>query len=88
MKDTNDIERKVAKELTKIRNAFLIQCHSQLTAQLAELDPVTDMPLMDVLLSYVSQGWGVHIGIALIQPEEETGIEAQARESGIEIVKA
>lgn len=77
-----------AKAIARVRRAFREQCHSQLDAYLSEPDEATGLPLIDILIAYAGQGWGVSVGVSLQEPEEQTSVEESAEASGIEIVRA
>lgn len=77
-----------AKAIARVRRAFRATCHTQLDAYLSEPDEQSGLPLIDVLIAYAGQGWGVSVGVSLQEPEQQTSVEERAAESGIEIVSA
>ena len=48
----------------------------------------TGLPIVNTLVAYMGQGWGVAVGLSLTAPEEQTEIEQKATQSGIEIARA
>ena len=83
-----DIDARVAKEINRIRREFRTECHHQLNDYLDQKDEQTGLPIINTLIAYMGQGWGVAVGIKLTEPDEQTDIEQKAIESGIEIVRA
>ncbi len=84
----NDQDARVAKEINRIRKEFRHQCHRELNDYLDQEDEATGLPIINTLIAYMGQGWGVAVGIKVTEPEQETEIEQKATQSGIEIVKA
>ncbi len=85
---TVDIDNKVQKELNRVRRDFDRTVHQMLTEYLDERDPDTGMTNRDTIIAAGHKGWGIAVGISLEEPHIETEVEAKAKASGIEIVKA
>ncbi len=85
---TITVDRKIEKEVNRIRRDFDRNVHQMLTEYLDERDPDTGMTNRDTIIAAGHKGWGIAVGISLQEPELENEIEAQAKASGIEIVKA
>ena len=87
-KAERELKRKVEKELNRIRRGFDRTVHANLTEYLDKPDEETGITMRDSVIAAMHHGYGVKVGIVLEEPDEETEVEAQARASGIEIVKA
>ncbi len=87
-KAERELQRKVEKELNRIRRDFDRTVHANLTEYLDKPDEETGITMRDSVIAAMHHGYGVKIGIVLEDPPEETEVEAQAKASGIEIVQA
>ncbi len=82
------MQREVEKELNRLRRRFDQTIHTNLTAYLDDRDPDSAVTNRDMCIGAMHKGFGVKVGVHLQEPEEPTEVEAQAKASGIEIVKA
>ena len=82
------MQRRVEKELNRLRREFDRTIHGNLTDYLNDLDAGTGSTNRDTIIGAMHRGFGVKVGVQLQEPEPETEVEAQAKASGIEIVKA
>ncbi len=87
-KAERELKRKVEKELNRIRRDFDRTVHTNLTEYLDTVDDETGITIRDTMLAAIHNGCDVKVGLVVEPPEQETEVEAQARTSGIEIVKA
>ncbi len=81
---TVEIDKKIQKEVRRIRRDFDRTVHQMLTEYLNERDPSTGMMNRDTLIAAGHKGWGISVGISLQEPD----IESAAKASGVDIVKA
>ncbi len=84
---TNAIDEGVRAELQQIRDRFDCDMHTMLDDFLNAIDPQTGFTTRDVLISEAQRGHGISIGASTGKPPE-LDLEARAKASGIEIVKA
>ena len=84
------LRKRVGDELDRLRAQFRATCHTQLDGVLDDLNEYGS-PMIDLMLAAATRfGYGIVIQVHAVQPppEPETEIESQAKESGIEIVRA
>ncbi len=87
-KAERELQRKIEKELNCIRRQFNRDVHANLAEYLDTLDEETGITIRDTMIAAIHNGCDVKVGLVVEPPEQETEVEAQARTSGIEIVKA
>ncbi len=87
-KAERELQRKVKKELNRIRREFDRTVHANLTEYLDTPDKDTGITMRDNVIAAMHRGYTVQVGLVLEEPDKETEVEAQAKASGIKIVKA
>ena len=84
------LRNRVGDELDTIRANFRVMCHTQLDDVLDDLNEY-GTPTIDLMIAAATRfGYAIVITVYAQEPpsEPETEIESQAKESGIEIVRA